>query len=71
MSVATPLVLGEVDQARFGVVDAVEFGAGWVGVAGPAWVPQLTFDLVHDRGCWCRSARWDLAQHRELPSNTT
>jgi putative transposase len=21
-----------------------------------AWVPQLTGDLVHDRGCWCWSA---------------
>ena len=71
MSVATPLVLGEVDQARFGVVDAVEFGAGWVGVAGPAWVPQLTFDLVHDRGCWCRSARVTSRNITKYPSNTT
>lgn len=34
-------------------------------------VPQLTCDLVHDRGCWCRSAGFDLVQHTEMPSNTT
>src|SRR5690606_6133779 len=37
----------------------------------PTGVPQLTCDLVHDRGCWCRSAGFDLVQHTEMPSNTT
>jgi hypothetical protein len=34
-------------------------------------VPQLTCDLVHDHGCWCRSAWCDLVRSVEVPSNTT
>jgi hypothetical protein len=33
-----------------------------------SWVPQLVCDLVHDHGCWRRSARCDLVGHAESPS---
>lgn len=46
-------------------------GAYPSGLSTSTWVPQLTCDLVHDDGCWCRSARCDLVQYAESPSNTT
>jgi hypothetical protein len=54
------------------------FGSAQRGVVVPVtllspltWVPQLTCDLVLDRGCSCRSMGWGLVQHAGIPSNTT